>query len=254
MRITILGAGTAIPSPDCSPASILLQTGMTDALIDLGPGAIYKAALAGIDYLKLGTVFLTHLHSDHSLDLVTLLQASDSHPIDNRSASFKLIGPLGTKAWYDKLMEVFPGIAPSSYAFEITEMGNSSWLWEEFQISTFLTGHTQTSLAYRFEGGEGSFVYTGDAVFSGALVDFCKNVDLLVCECSFPKGWNTTDHMTADRVGVLANRAAVKHLVVTHRYPPALTVDLSSQIGESFSGPIAIAKDGSAFSIHGEAV
>ena len=249
MKVTILGAGTAIPSLDYSPASILLQSGTADALIDFGPGALQKAAQAGIDYINLDTVFLTHLHSDHTLDLITFLQANDSNPTEKRTTPLQVYGCVGTKAWYKKLMEAFPGISPSTYSFAIAEMKQYVWTWRELQVSSILTGHTETSLAYRFEGNEGSFVFTGDAVLSNDLFEFCANADLLICECSFPSGWVSQDHMTADKVGLLAKTAAVKHIAVTHQYSPALAVDIFSQIAESYSGKITIAKDGSSFAI-----
>lgn len=250
MEVVILGAGTAIPFLGYSPASILLRTQSQDALIDIGPGALQRAAQFGVEYLGIKTLFLTHHHSDHTLDLVTFLQANDSNPDGTRLAPLQIYGCLGTKAWYEKLMQAYPGISPSSYKLTIAENGQSSWFWSGLKVSTILTGHTETSLAYRFDGQEGSFIYTGDAVFSEELVIFSSNADLLVCECSFPTGWKTTDHMRAAEVGELAQRAGVKQLAVTHRYPPSLRADISFQIGEFYSGRITIAKDGSVFAFH----
>ena len=247
MDIIVLGSGTAIPSNYHSPTSILIRAEGVDALLDLGPGALKKAAAFGLEYLKLETVFLTHLHSDHTLDLVTFLQANDSTPNVNRLAPLKIYGCVGTQVWYQNLMITFPGISPSTYPFSIEEKGESVWKWGRVQVSTFLTRHTEESLAYRFDGPEGSFVFTGDTIMSDDLIRFCNRADLLISECSFPAKWNSTDHMSADQVGNLAEKAVVKQLVVTHQYPPALREDIANQIGSYYSGVISLAVDGSTY-------
>ncbi len=249
MEIIILGAGTAIPSLGFSPASILLRTNLSEALIDIGPGTLQRAAQFGVEYLKVDTIFLSHLHSDHTLDLVTLLQVNDSTPGEARLTDLQIYGCAGTKAWYGKLMDAYPGISPLSYSLTISENGQSSWLWGGVKVSTVLTGHTESSLAYRFDGAHGSFIYSGDAVFSDGLINFCLDSDLLVCECSFPEGWATPDHLTSNEVGELAQRAGVKHLVITHRYPPAIENDIAEQISRYYNGKITLAADGSSFSV-----
>ena len=120
---------------------------------------------------------------------------------------------------------------------------------KSFRVSSFLTGHTENSLAYRFEDQNSSFVFTGDTIYSDGLVQFCENTDLLISECSFPAGWKTDDHMTADLVGLLSKKAKVKQLVFTHQYPPAHDVDIKSQIGEFYQGKITEAKDGASFTL-----
>jgi len=244
MKITILGAGTSIPSVGHSPAAILMQTNETSALIDIGPGTIQRGSQLGLDYFSLETIFLTHLHSDHTLDLVTFLQANDSTPGRVRTKPIHIIGCLGTQNWFDTLMRAFPGILPAQCSITISEKGIAQWNWQGLRVSTMMTGHTSTSIAYKFENNEGVFVYTGDAVFSERLADFCKNADLLVAEGSFPSGWKTEDHLNADTLGVLAQRAGAKHLVVTHRYPPAYKHNLTREIKKSFSARITLAKDG----------
>ena len=206
-----------------------------------------RVASQKIEYLKLQTVFLTHLHSDHTLDLVTLLQINDSTPLIARKTPLNIYGCEGTGAWFDTLMLAFPGIYPSTYELSITEFGKSQWNWEGFSISTILTKHTDNSIAFRFNLADGSFVYTGDATLTEELIEFCTGVDLLICECSFPAGWETIDHMNSDTLGDLAEGAKPKHLVVTHRYPPAISCDIREEIGRKFKGKITLAVDGSKF-------
>ena len=250
MDVIVLGAGTAIPALGYSPASILLRSGGEEALLDCGPGALYKAAQQGLDYFHLQTIFLTHLHSDHTLDLVTLIQANESTPGVNNRKPLGIFSCSGTREWFEKLMIAFPGISPS-YSFSIFEKGQNTWDWADLHVSTFLTGHTDNSLAYRFDGKDGSFVFTGDAVFSEGLIDFCSGADLLISECSFPEGQRNPEHLSANQVGILAEKACVHHLAITHQYPASLAVDLAKQIGRQYSGKLTLAHDGSSFSLPG---
>jgi ribonuclease BN (tRNA processing enzyme) len=244
MEIILLGTGTAVPAPDHTPTSILLRSKRFTALLDIGPGAVHKAASCGVDLFSLQHIFLTHLHSDHTLDLVTFIQMNDSTPGWQRKTPVYLTGCRGTRALYESLMQVYPGIAPSSYALHIRELGEECVALDEMQISTAYTGHTPFSLGYRFDMPEGSLAFTGDCAASASLERFCYGVDLLIGECSFPSGYPTSDHLNADALGQLAARSGAKRLVATHMYPPALEVDLADQIHQWYRGPVIIAQDG----------
>jgi len=249
MEIILLGTGTAIPQADHTPAAILLKSPGLTALLDIGPGAVHRLAAQGFDPFQLERIFLTHLHSDHTLDLVTFIQMNDSTPSFTRSAPLYLTGPAGLRAWYQGLMQLYPGIAPQSYPLHLRELADERFELGDIRVSTCLSGHTPHSLSYRFDTPQGSLVYTGDCVTNPALVKLCAGVDLLICECSFPQGWPTKDHMTAESTGKLAKRAKVKQLVATHLYPPAAAVDLQAQISHYYTGPVTIARDGATFSL-----
>ncbi len=53
-----------------------------------------------------------------------------------------------------------------------------------------------------------------------------------------PSGWISNDHLNADSVGQIANSANVKSLIITHRYPPALNVDIERQIRRYYKGSL----------------
>jgi len=50
--------------------------------------------------------------------------------------------------------------------------------------------------------------------------------------------------MTADAVGRIACTAKVKHVVLTHLYPPTLAMDIATQVRTEYVGEISIAIDG----------
>jgi ribonuclease BN (tRNA processing enzyme) len=244
ITITILGSGTAIPVNGRAPASVLWQRKDDADLFEIGPGTLLRLREQGINFQSLRNIFLTHLHSDHTLDLVTLIQANDCIPDPGRQEPLTITGCKGTQSFFAQLMEAFPGISPVKYPFRIDEKTEGSWQAGDVKVKSALTGHTSSSLAYRIESDEGVFVYSGDAVLSDALVDLCTNADLAVCDCSYPASIESPDHMNTTEVGHLAARAGIKTLVPTHFYPQVLAADIKGEIRQHYSGQILPAIDG----------
>jgi ribonuclease BN (tRNA processing enzyme) len=244
MDLIILGAGTGVPMPQRNPAGVLVQVGATPLLFDLGPGTIPRLSAAGVSYRDLEYVFLTHLHPDHTLDLVMLLQALNWTPGWTRGKPLHLVGCCGTQALYSKLIDVYPSALPRSFELGIREVETERLAFDGWEIETAMTRHTGTSIAYRIKAENKVVVYTGDATEKPELVNIARDADVLVCECAFPRGYPTDDHMTADAVGRVARAAKVKQVVLNHLYPPALEVDIVAQVRAEYDGEIVVAIDG----------
>ncbi len=74
-RLIFLGTGAATPSPNRFVSSILLEGLYSNILIDVGEGAQIRLQQIGFDVTKLDIIAITHLHGDHVLGLVPLLQS-----------------------------------------------------------------------------------------------------------------------------------------------------------------------------------
>ncbi len=245
MELTVLGAGTAVPSPRRSPAGYLLRVGDDALLLDVGPGTVGRLAAAGVSHRRLRRVFVSHLHSDHVLDVVTLLQASNATPGWTREEPLELYGCRGLAALVGRLTEAFEGLAPEGFPLRVVELGAERRdLGGGVTIETALTAHTPGSLAFRVEAEGRVVVYSGDAVESEALARLARGADVFVCECSFPRGWRTADHVTADAAGRMARRAAARRLVLSHLYPPAQEADVAGQARQEYEGEVLVAVDG----------
>jgi len=250
LRISIIGAGTAIPAPGRSPAGILLQNADFTALLDIGPGTISRLPVYGIDPLFLENIFITHLHPDHILDIGTLFMVLDYYGEEARQGhSLNIIACEGLKKFIDQFMRVFPDISVPAININIHEVARDEFSIGKVHLYSVLSGHTATSVSFRFEFEDVSAVYTGDCVQNPDLEMMCEQADVLIAECSYPNMWSTQDHMNACTLGQMAERAMVKQLVVVHQYPPAWEINLESQIREHYSGSIHIAKDGSKISV-----
>jgi len=249
MEIFLLGTGTAIPVQQHNPSGLVVKAGGQCLLFDIGPGTLGRLHLAGVQYDQIDHLLLSHLHPDHTLDLATLLLIFNCAPDAERKLPFPITGCRGFEDFYGSLINLYPEITPLSYALEIRQVYRDEFSIGTLQVKCAPTGHTPESVAYRLDDGNHVMVYSGDATTRGELAQLAKGADVLVCECSFPSGWETEDHLNADTVGQIARQAAVKTLIVVHRYPPALAVDLIAQIRTQYDGDVQLAVDGLRFAL-----
>jgi ribonuclease BN (tRNA processing enzyme) len=104
--------------------------------------------------------------------------------------------------------------------------------------------HTAESVAYSVERAGARLVFTGDMGFDTAVAEWARGCDVLLAECSLPEQLAVSSHLTPAQVGVLAEVAEPKRLVLTHFYPPVLDEDISEIIALRYSGGVVIADDG----------
>lgn len=121
------------------------------------------------------------------------------------------------------------------------------------------------SLSLRFDTPTRSIAYTGDTGPSEKVEQLAHGADMLVSEITDPEQVTSQllrtlpippaalaaiqrrfelEHLTADEVGLLARRAAVKSVVITHNPLTAENMDRARDIiGARFTGPVAFADD-----------
>src|SRR4029077_3559733 len=101
-QIVMLGTGNPNPDPERSgPATAIVVNG-SSYLIDCGTGVVRRAAAAAEKYKipalqaqNLKIVFITHLHSDHTLGLPDLILTPW---VMGRAEPLKIYGPAETKS------------------------------------------------------------------------------------------------------------------------------------------------------------
>jgi len=249
MEILFLGTGTAVPVRQHSPAGLIIKTEGRCLLFDIGPGTLGRLQLVDVTYDQIDQLLLTHLHPDHTLDLATLMLAFNYAPNAARTAAFPITGCRGVEAFFKRMVDLYPEVAPVSFELQFQEVYRDEFSIGNIGVRSAPTAHTPESVAYRVSIEKHSIVYSGDAAPRGELVQLAQGADVLISECSFPQGWETEDHLNADTVAEIARQAGVKSLVVTHCYPPALAADLVGQIRSRFQGEVQVAVDGLRLSV-----
>lgn len=242
MELLLLGTGTSIPHPRRSSPGCCVSAGGSRILFDIGSGSLRRLAEAGISYLEIDYVFLTHLHPDHTGDLVPLLFAS-RNPLQPRTKRLTVSGPPGTKDFYRGLLGVYGDLVEANeYKLGIVEL-EGPFEASGFRIECHRVPHTATSLAYRIFWGGKNIVVTGDTGYSEGLIEFSKGADLLLAECSFRDDMDASGHLTPGTAGRLAGEAGVARLVLTHFYPVFEGYDIERECRKHFRGDLVVGED-----------
>jgi ribonuclease BN (tRNA processing enzyme) len=253
LRFRALGTGTVALSPTRGCAGYLVEAEGFRLLMDCGSGTTRRLAELGIEWQSITHIAITHFHLDHYADLPTLLYAFRYGMLPVRSAPLEIIGPVGTKALFDKLAAVYgPFLTQPVYPQTIHEIEPAQT--RDLQpgtcnLSAFKVPHTAESVAYSIALGNRRIVYTGDTGVSPELGEWAKGCDLLVAECSLPMAMAIPEHLTPEQVGELGRIAQPGMLALTHFYPPVERVDIEGLVRRSYGGPLTLAHDGWVFEI-----
>ncbi|MEG3167957.1 MBL fold metallo-hydrolase [Sphingomonas sp. LB3N6] len=266
--LTLLGTGGG-PGGLVDRAGIasLLTVDGTNYLIDAGEGVTRELARAGVPETAVSTVFLTHLHDDHTAGLPAL--ATFAYTL--RSKGLAVIGPMSTKRLTDGILaymqpnadirraerrlpdpatiisgrDVGPGPVFADAKVTVTAAENT-----HFTASTRDKAAAR-SLAYRFQTPDKVVVFTGDTGPSDAVDALANGADILVCEvvgsadiASVPVDVRVhmlEEHLSAAEAGKLATRAGVKTLVLSHLR--TMTPADLAEVKRHFAGRVLIGAD-----------
>ena len=267
MLVTLLGTGCPqVHAHRFGPAS-LVQTGGMSFLVDCGSGVTQRLLAAGSSGARLDAVLLTHLHSDHVVDLYQLIISSWHQ---GRDRPQRIFGPAGTRAFAEATMEVWRKerelriaweCRPSTAGLEleITEFGEGVIFDADgLRISAFKVDHrpVEQAFGFLFETAHARVAFSGDTTVCDGLVSAAKDVDLLVHECFIHREMGgrmrsaqglanvAAYHTLSSDVGKVAARAGARLLLLNHFVPVEFDRDaLLREVGADFNGPVVIGED-----------
>ena len=274
-RLVILGTGTPNADPARSGPALAVIAGGQAYLVDAGPGIVRRAAAAAeahgieaLDASRLDLLFLTHLHSDHTVGLPDVIL---SPWVLDRPDPIRIFGPPGTAAmaghieaaWQEDIHMRLVGLEPrdanrDAYRATVTETPGGP-VYEDDNLRVIaipvLHGSWPHSLGYRFDAGGTSIVVSGDARPSESIVEACDGCDILVHEVysaeaflTRPPDWqryHADSHTSTVELAEIATRARPGLLVLYHQlYWGATDEDLIREIREAgYTGRVVSAAD-----------
>lgn len=222
IRVTLLGTGRPDPVIDRFGPSTLVEAGGETLLFDCGRGATQRLWQLGIPLSRVGAVFLTHLHSDHTVGLPDLwLTGWLPTPYGHRTTPLRVWGPAGTRAMTDALTQAFAwdidrrgrgeGLPAAGVAFDTHDI-EPGIVFERggVRVTVFLVDHgglLQPAYGYRVDYGGHAVVISGDTRPRDNLVRAAAGADLLVHE------------VIAAPATLLAKSATVRRIVGFHTLP-----------------------------------
>ncbi len=270
-RVVILGTGTPAADPERFGPAVAIVVNDRAYLVDCGPGVVRRAAaaekngIAALNAKKLTTVFITHLHSDHTLGYPDLifspwvlgrkepLEAYGPHGLKNMTAHIE-------KAWTEDVQVRRRGLEQANstgYKVDVHEIRPGVvYRDENVTVTAFPVKHGiwKEAYGYVFQTGDRKIVLSGDTAPTDEVVRACDGCDVLLHEVFNPHGeelkeehWKEyfrTFHTSPAELGEIARRAHPKLLVVYHQVLEKLPeADLAEQIGKEYSGNWVMGKD-----------
>jgi ribonuclease Z len=269
MELTLLGTGCPQCDPErLGPANLVRHAGRA-FLVDCGSGATQRLVAAGSAGRALDAVFLTHLHSDHIVDLYQLIVSSWHQGRDRKQ---RIFGPPGTRRFVDGTLalwrdELAQRIAhekrPSTVALEpeVTEIAPDDIVeFEDLTVTAVAVEHqpVRHAFGFVFAAGGKHLVFSGDTAACPALTEAALAADVLVHECFIhgvmkpAPGLRTAEgianvaryHTLSSEVGKIAAKAGVACLVLNHFVPTKFDkAALLAEVRRDYAGPIVIGED-----------
>ena len=271
LQVTLLGTGNPRPNLERFGPSILVEAGAHRILIDAGRGAAQRLFEIGARDMLIGieALFLTHLHSDHTVGLPDVWLTSW---IFGRVAALQVVGPPGTAEMAGHLTQAYQwDIATRArdegFPAEGVRLAASNvqpgvvFDADGLRVTAFAVDHGEFAVpayGYRVDYRGRSAVFSGDMRFDERLVGHASGADVMVVEVISPEvearraqvqdprtlARILARHISPEQAGTLFARAKPRLAVFTHIVPsPATAEDLIPATRRTYAGPLAISYD-----------
>jgi ribonuclease BN (tRNA processing enzyme) len=243
-KVVMLGTGNPSPMPDKMGASIAIVVNGRPYLVDAGIGGVRRASAAshagvkGLDMPKLQRVFLTHLHTDHTIGLPDLIFTPW---IMRRTVPLDVYGPKGTKDMTDHILAAWS--KDTDVRINGLERGNSTgnkvnaheidagvvYQDDNVKVTAFRVPHGSwdEALGYRFDTPDRVIVISGDERPSETIIQQCNGCDLLLHEVYSEYGYRASDsawkayvrsfHTSTTELAQIATKARPRTLILYHQ-------------------------------------
>lgn len=248
--------------------------------MDFGAGVVRRAksavvdrGIAALEPVNLRVVFVTHLHSDHTVGYPDLILTPW---VLGRRVPLEVYGPSGINAMTEHLLEAYRadfetrtrdrglytvGAFPEGHAVNAHEV-RPGVVYKDANVTVtaFATKHAMQSYGYRFDTPDRSVVISGDTNPSQATIDACRGCDVLIHEVltlewlakrpDFQR-YAAQFHTTTAQLVELAHKAKPRLLILYHgslslrpgvdpeRSTPAALLSEMSQ----YAGRVVIGRD-----------
>jgi len=275
-RLVLLGSkgGPALRPGGPWPSSSLLEIGGRTIVVDCGLGVTRALVDAGISLKALDLIFITHLHSDHVLELGPLIHTAWTAGL---ATPVRVFGPPGTGHHWQRFCQamefdieirlVDEGRPDIRELVSIDEFGEGQVVEQGgLKVTALRVDHPPVTdcFALRFEHGAKNVVFSADTAFFPPLADFAEGADLLVHEAMLEEGIERlvartgngarlkehllASHSFAEEAGRIASDAGVKRLVLNHLIPaddPEIgEANWLAAVRKTWAGDLTIARDG----------
>ncbi|MFL6447979.1 MAG: MBL fold metallo-hydrolase [Bryobacteraceae bacterium] len=278
-KVILLGTGTPIPDPTASGPAVVVVVNEQAYLFDAGPGVVRQAQaaaekfrLAALDPTNLTHLFITHLHSDHTLGYPDVMLTPW---VVGRLQPLEVYGPLGTAAMTDRLKEAYAadikirsdgaeGLRRRPLDVRVHEIAKPGEIYRDANVTvTALNvphGSWPQAFGYAIDAAGRSIVISGDTAPTDEITKACRACDVLVHEVYSDyrfkivfgperRSYHSTFHTSTTQLAEIAAKAKPKLLVLYHQlyFGPRDEVDLEKEIRRTYTGNVVNGRDLTAY-------
>ncbi len=270
-QVVLLGTGTPNADPDRFGPSLAIVVNDVPYIVDCGPGVVrraaaaYKKGIKGLNAPLLNTLFITHLHSDHTVGYAYFILTP---AVLERQGPVKVFGPKGTRKLNDHILKAYTedidmrvhGLEhgdPKAYKVNIQEI-KPGVIYKDTNVTVIafklIHGSWKEAFGFRFETPDKVIVVSGDCTYNESLVDHAKGCDILIHEVYSEEGfakrppkWKTyhAQFLTSTtQLADIANKVMPKLLILTHQLIWGSTEEkLVEEIKSKYKGEVVSGHD-----------
>lgn len=210
MKLTVIGSYGGYPALDQASSTYLIEKNGYIIVLDMGSGGLSKLQKY-VHITDIDAVILSHYHADHIADIGVLQHA---RLVQAQLSGDETILPI---YGHNKDIEQFHRLS-DDYTEGKAYNPNEVLKLGPFFIRFLRTKHSVPCYGMRITDGNSTIVYTADTAFQQEWIPFSKNADLFLADTNFYTGMNAKQagHMTSEEVGIIAEAANVKEVLLTH--------------------------------------
>jgi ribonuclease Z len=271
-----LGTGVPQPSIDRFGPSTLVEAGGQYFLFDCGRGATQRLWQQKVELGKVNRLFLTHLHSDHTVGIPDLwLTGWLPTAFGRRNSPFQVWGPAGTAEMMEGLRMAYSwDIRIRSQEINKADTGimvlahtvKEGVMYDQggIKVTAFFVDHADfidSAFGYRLDYGGHSVVISGDTRYNENLIKYAKGVDVLIHEVAVAKDelikksaitrQILSYHTSPEQAGKVFSQVNPRLAVYTHiampaidpSIPPPTVDDIISGTRKNYAGRLEVGED-----------
>jgi ribonuclease Z len=283
LELLLLGTSSPIHTLHRFGPSQVITDGKTRIMVDTGWGSTLRLYQAAMPPQTMDAVFITHLHSDHTTDLADFLVM---RWVGGIRGPIPIYGPAGTSRMVKGFQEAMAadtkyrldhhgdklwsgGLAADVHEIEagdepvaVADIGGISV--KAFEVDHF---PVKPAYGYRFEKDGRAIAISGDTNPCPGLLAGSKDADIMVCDSMNLAMMKVLEkqlrsmgndiqasmledahnyHAPIEAMAETAQKAGVKHLVISHVMPPVgdeQEAQFVTGLDEIFSGKITVGRD-----------
>lgn len=287
-EVILTGTGIPHPTPGRAGPGAMVRRGKVALQFDAGRGTVMRIAEAGTPPAFLSALFLTHIHSDHLVDVADVTMTRWLQQQHHKTGPLHIVATEGDAASFvNHMFDIWnedialrtghTGSNPPEYVLHTFSPSSApTVVWtssdDAVTVEAMLVHHepVHDAVAYRVKTPEGVVVISGDTRVCDEVEALAQGADVLVHETCRRTAMAETIkgtvfekifsyHADSVMLGGLAERAKVRHLALTHLIPSPRGDEEAKAFEDDvrqggYTGSVTVGRDLDVFSISNDGV